>query len=223
MEQLQLKLNGSDNFIVKEAYNFLRTNIQFCGQYIKVLAFTSCEENEGKTTVSLNVAKSLAELGKNVLLIDSDMRKSVMAKRNFGINNPVGLSELLRGMETNVNNCIYKTDVPGMYVLFSGSCPPNPSELLASKFFDTVLDAVKQSFDYVIIDTPPLGVVTDAAVVVPKCDGSVLVVGADNIKRKDAQEVVTQLRSSGTPFLGVVRNAAWIEKNKHYDYSYDKK
>lgn len=216
MEQLNLKLAGTDNFLVKEAYKFLRTNIQFCGQDIKTIAITSCGENEGKSTVSMHIAKSFAELDKKVLLIDADMRKSVIAGRNFGAKDVKGLSEFLSGIEKDVTNCLYTTDVPNMVVMFAGNYPPNPSELLAGKYFDMLLAATREQFDYIIIDTPPLGAVTDAALIAAKSDGTILVVGAEKINRKEAVDVVDQLKSSGTKVLGAIRNNVTQEKSKYY-------
>ena len=98
MEDITLKLPGEDDFFTQEAFKVLRTNLQFCGQDKQVIAVTSCNENEGKTTVSLQLARSLSELGKRVLVIDADMRKSVMAGRNTNAKRAIGLSEVLTGM-----------------------------------------------------------------------------------------------------------------------------
>ena len=108
METVKLRLPGNSDFFTQEAYKVLRTNIQFCGQEVKMVAFTSCSENEGKTTVTLHIAKSFAELGKQVLVIDADLRKSVMAGRNTDAKNPKGLSEVLIGLE-NLENCVFHT------------------------------------------------------------------------------------------------------------------
>ena len=100
MKKITLTIPGVDNYYLQEAYKTLRTNILFCGSEIKTIGFTSYEENEGKTTVVLGIAKSFAELGQRVIILDSDMRKSVMAGRNSDVEDPVGLSEVLTGMET---------------------------------------------------------------------------------------------------------------------------
>lgn len=216
MEKLELNIQGLDNFLVQEAYKFIRTNIQFCGSDMRTIALTSCNENEGKTTVSIYIAKSFAELGKKVLLIDADMRKSVLAGRNFKVPVVAGLSELLSGIEKNINNCIYGTTVDNLYLLLAGKYPPNPAELLNSKYFDSIINATRQSFDYIIIDTPPLGAVTDAAIIASKVDGTVLVIGSDKVDREQAQEVVSQLRSSGTKLLGAIRNNMDEKKKSYY-------
>lgn len=219
MEPITLKLPGSDDFFTQEAYKVLRTNLQFCGQDIKVIAATSCNENEGKTTVALHLAYSLAELEKKVLVIDADMRKSVMAGRNTTAKNITGLSEVLTGME-KVDDCIYATQHPFLHLMFAGKYPPNPVELLSGACFSTLIAEARKVFDYIIIDTPPLGRVIDAAVVAPNCDGVILIVGGGNIRYRQAQEVVSQLEKSGSKILGVVRNNT---KKKNGGYSYQNK
>lgn len=223
MEKLKVTLPGEDSFAGQEAYKFLRTNLQFCGADIKVILITSCYENEGKSTISLSLAKSFAELGKKVLMIDADMRKSVVAGRNLNAKNYQGLSELLSGL-ADMNESLYPTEVDGLYVLLAGKYPPNPVELLGSDRFNLVINSCRKVFDYIIIDSPPLSVVSDAAVIAPKCDGSVLVIGRQKINYGDAIGVVEQLRNSGTPLLGAIRNTPQQlnvkkGKSKYYKYS----
>lgn len=220
MEAIELKIPGTDDFFTQEAYKVLRTNLQFCGQDVRVVAITSCDENEGKTTVSLHLAKSLAELGKKVLVIDADMRKSVMAGRNTTVKNATGLSEALTGLE-KISNCIYSTQYPSLHLMVAGKYPPNPVELLNGKCFSTLLAEARKAYDYVIVDTPPLGRVIDAAVVAPNCDGVILIIGDRNIRYRQAQEVVAQLKKSGSKILGVVRNCTKKTSNAYYSkYSY---
>ena len=134
MGKITLKLPGEKDFFTQEAFKVLRTNLQFCGQDVQVISITSCDENEGKTTVSLQLARSLAELGKNVLIIDADMRKSVMAGRNTDAKDIVGLSEVLTGM-VKLKDAIYSTQYPTLQLIFAGKYPPNPVELLIGKYF----------------------------------------------------------------------------------------
>lgn len=207
MERVELRLPGQNDYFTEEAYKVLRTNLQFCGQDIKIVLITSCNENEGKTVVALHLAKSLAELGKRVLVIDADMRKSVMAGRNAGVRHHVGLSEVLTGMN-KPNECIYSTQYDRMHILFAGKYPPNPVELLNGKYFAALLSETRKIYDYVIVDSPPLGRVIDAAVVAANCDGTILVIGGDHVRHRQAQEVVDQLKKSGSKILGVVRNSS---------------
>ena len=206
MKSTMIKLAGVADFFMQEAYKTLRTNLQFCGKDIQVIAITSCHENEGKTTISLNLARSLAELGKRVLVIDADMRKSVIAARHSNAKNPAGLSEVLTGMAV-LSDCIYSTQVDKLHIIFAGQYPPNPVELLNGKYFAELIAETRKVFDYVIVDTPPLGRVIDSAVVAPLCDGVIMVLADKAVRRKQAKEVVVQLRKSGSKILGVVRNS----------------
>lgn len=217
MENIKLKLQGEDNFSVQEAYKVLRTNLLFCGQDIHIVAVTSCHENEGKTTICLNLAKSLAELNKTVLVIDADMRKSVMAGRDTTAKNVVGLSEMLTGMN-NLGECLYKTQYETLQIMFAGKYPPNPVELLNGKYFQELLKELRKHYDYVIIDTPPLGEVIDAAVVAPSCDGTILVMGDRNVRKKQMQDVVEQLQKGGSKILGVVQNNTRSKDRSYYYY-----
>ena len=217
MNKISIKLPGDNDFFTQEAYKVLRTNLQFCGQDIQVIAITSCNENEGKTTVALHLARSLAELGKEVLLIDADMRKSVLAGRNSNAKDVVGLSELLTGMVA-LGEALYQTQYPTLQLIFAGKYPPNPVELLNGKYFSALIKETRKAYQYVIIDTPPLGLVIDAAVVAPNCDGTVLVVG-NSTRYRQAQDVVEQLKKIGIKILGVVRNNTKKKDSAYYYHS----
>lgn len=219
MNRTELKLAGTEDFFTQEAYKVLRSNMQFCGQGIHTIAITSCFENEGKSTISLHLGKSFAELGKKVLVIDADMRKSVMVGRNSSSKNVKGLSELLTGL-AGFQDCIYETQYESLNVIFAGKYPPNPVELLSSVHFTELLEAVKEKYDYVIIDLPPLGMVIDAAVVAPQCDGVALVVSVNNVKYSQAQEVVDQLKKSKSRILGVIKNNTNRNKGRYYYRGY---
>lgn len=225
MKQTRLKLPGADNYFTQESFNVLRTNLQFCGQDIRVIVLTSCTSNEGKSYTSLHLCRSLAEIGKKTLLIDADMRKSVMAGRNFDSKNVEGLSEVLTG-QADLKDCIYTTQYETLHVLFSGKYPPNPVELLEGKYFKSFLMQVRNYYDYVIIDTPPLGMVIDAAVVAALSDGAILVIGASHAKYPQAQEVLSQLRKAGCNVLGAVLNntekkgGGYYRRKNGYGYGY---
>ena len=218
MNRVVLNLEGNDDFFTQEAYKTLRTNLQFCGQDIQVVAITSCHENEGKTTVVLNLAQSLAELGKKVLVIDADMRKSVLAGRHTNVKNPAGLSEVMTGM-AKVGDCVYGTQHKHMHIIFSGMYPPNPVELLSGRYFKAMLAETRKVYDYVLIDTPPLGRVIDAAVISPHCDGVIMVMAERAVHFKQAKEVVEQLNKAGAKILGVVRNNV-ATRRKGYSGNY---
>ena len=225
MKTTKLKLMGLEDYFTQEAFNVLRTNIQFCGPTVKLICVTSCGMNEGKTTVSLNIGRSLADLGKRVLVLDTDLRKSVMAGRNSTTRDARGLSEVLNGM-AKLMDCIYATQFDNLHVLFAGKYPPNPVELLNGDYFNKVLEFVSEAYDYVIVDTAPLGMVIDAAVIAAKCDSAILVIRSNHVKHAQAQEVVDQLQKSGCNVLGVVLNdadrksSAYNRKKKNYGYYY---
>lgn len=219
MEKTILKLPGAKDYFTQEAFKALRTNLQFCGRDIHTVVVTSCGEGEGKTTVSLQLAKSLAELDKRVLVIDADMRKSVMAGRNTTVKNPKGLSEVLTGL-VSVKECLYKTQYENLSIMFAGKYPPNPVELLGGKYFDVLLQEAQRTYDWVLIDMPPLGDVIDAAVVSAKCDGVILVIPDNQIHCRQAMEVVEQLKKSQSRILGVVRNNIQKRSGGYYSKRY---
>ncbi len=216
METIKIRLPGSNDFFTQEAYKVLRTNIQFCGQDVRVIEITSCTENEGKTTVCLQLGRSLAELGKSVLVIDADMRKSVMAGRNSNAVDVKGLSEYLTGM-ADLDEVIFATQYHMMNVMFSGKYPPNPVELLNGSLFSVLLKYARHAYDYVIIDTPPLGRVIDAAVIATACDGTLVVMG-NTVRRRLARDTIAQLEKSGSRILGVIRNEIKRKAKGYYGY-----
>ena len=221
--KISLNLPGSKNYAVEEAFKFLRTNIQFCGSDIKVIVFTSCNENEGKSVTSLHVAKSLAELGKKVIFIDADMRKSVLARRNADLKAaPAGLSELLSGM-VPVSDVMLDTQYPNLQLILSGKYPPNPVELLSGGRFNQMMDVMRKYYDYVIVDTPPLGAVIDAAVVAARCDGVILVISDGKVRARQAQGVIEQLEKSRCKILGAVRNKIPKRGQGYYKKGYSYK
>ena len=169
--------------------HYVQTSL-FCGEDKKVIAVTSCTPNEGKSTVSLNLALSLADSGKKVLFIDADLRKSVLMGRTEVEGEEIkGLSHLLSHQET-IENVICATNVPRFHIIYAGIVPPNPAELLGGRIFQTYfVAAIRKVYDYVIIDTPPLGSVIDSAVIADECDGSIIVMESGVISYRFAQDV----------------------------------
>lgn len=215
----------SNNFLTNESFKTLRTNIMFCGSDIKVIVLTSSRENEGKSTISAEIAKSMAEANKKTLLIDADMRKSVMFRRNSVSQDFYGLSEFLSA-QAELDKVLYNTQNPLFDVIFSGHYPPNPVELLSSERFNMLVHDAREIYDYVIIDSPPLGSVIDSAVIATQCDGSIIVITLGKITVKEGLEVKTQLEKSGCKILGAVlndpdgKNTKYFKKHyKSYEYS----
>ncbi len=214
MRQIKLKYEFGDEYFISEAYKTLRTNIQFCGADVKVIAFTSCEAHEGKTTICIELAKSFAENGKKILLVDADMRQSVAVSRYTDEKNVVGLSQLLSA-QAGIEDVKFSTDA-GFDLIFAGKFPPNPVELLGSKLFREFLEREKANYDYIFIDTPPVGMVIDGAVISAACDSSVIVIGADMVSYKMVENVKTQLQKSGCRILGVVLNQVTRKSDRYY-------
>ena len=210
---------SSSNYYLREAFNTLRANILFSGKHVKTIIVTSCFAHEGKTSVALDLCRNLAEAGKKVLLIDADLRKSVMVSRYTKDRGIYGLSQVLSG-QVSVADAIYQTSVPGMEILFAGPYPPNPTELVGSTAFKELVQAQRDNYDYIIVDAPPLGLVIDAAVMASTCDGAVIVINTGHIKYRTAQSVKEQLEKSGCKILGVVMNQIDRKKNLNHSDSY---
>lgn len=211
MRTIELNFGDANNYFIREAFNTLRTNILFSGKNVKTILITSCLAHEGKTTVSFELAKSFAEANKKVLLIDADLRKSVTVSRYTKERGITGLSQLLSG-QVEIDQAVCRTQLPDLDMIFAGPFPPNPSELVGSPTFKELLDCVRDAYDYIIIDAPPLGLVIDATVMASVCDGAVIVINQGNIKFRVAQNVKAQLSKSGCRILGVVLNQTQRKK-----------
>lgn len=214
------KLDDLD-FQSNEAYKTLRTNLEFCGNDVKIIAITSCTPNEGKTSVSLNLCRSLAELGKKVLFLDTDLRKSVVVGRYKVDGEILGLTHFLTG-KMKFHDVVYETNVPKLHMVFAGPVPPNPAELLSNRYFKSLIPTLREVYDYVIIDTPPLGSVIDSAIIASECDGVALLVSANHISYKFAQKVVEQLKVTECRILGVILNKVDHRERGYYGRYYGK-
>lgn len=214
MTKVEFQIQKLD-YSSSESYKSLRTNLQFCGSDKKVIAVTSCTPNEGKSSIVLNLAVSLCEAGKKVVIVDADMRKSVLMGK-VKVTEPVkGLSHFL-SKQSSLNDCICVTNIKNLHVLFAGPVPPNPTELLGSRLFCEMIKALKDVFDYILIDTPPLGSVIDSAIIARQCDGSVMVIAAKEVSYRFAQNVKRQLEKTDCPILGVVLNKVDTTAARYY-------
>lgn len=213
-------LNSDElDFRTKEAFKTLRTNIEFSGSDVRVFCLTSCTPNEGKSNTAFELARSFAENGKKVLLVDGDLRKSVMRQRYRKGRVRFGLSNYLIG-KAPFDEVICLTNVKNLYMIFSGPIPPNPSELLGNYRFQEMIEEARNTFDYVIIDTPPLGSVIDAAVVAKHCDGAILVIESATISRRFARKVKEQMEVTNCKILGVVLNKVDLVGKGYYGKYY---
>ncbi len=205
---------------ISEAYRTLRTNIQFSSfdKELKTISITSSGPGEGKTTSISNLAITIAQTDKTVLLIDADLRKP-QVHRVFQLNNPKGLTNVL-AQQIPLEEVVKETRIPGLHILTSGPKPPNPSELLGSNAMKEFIKAVSQKYDMVLIDSPPVGVVTDGAILATVVDGTILVVSSGKTYIEEAQRSKQLLQNVKANILGVVLNRIPVNGRGYYGYYY---
>ena len=222
METVSFGKIKEQSYTMKESLRALKTNIQFCGDDIKTIVITSAVPNEGKSTVALDLARSLTESGKRVLLIDTDMRKSVLIGRLGAVlpekGEIYGLSHYLSGQK-KLSDVLYVTQIPKLFMIFAGPSVPNPTEILEKRYFAELIAFAKEQFDYVLIDCAPIGAAIDAAVVAKHCDGAILVIAQGMAGSRMIMETKEQLETSGVRILGAVLNKVKME-NSHYGKYY---
>ena len=203
---------------VAEQYRTIRTNIQFSGtdEEIKSLVLTSSGPAEGKSTTAANLATVYAQQGLNVLLIDGDLRKPT-AHYTFRLENHTGLTNVLT-RQSSLGQAVQSTEVPNLYVLTSGPIPPNPSELLASKQMGEVIAEMKEQFDMVIFDTPPILAVADAQILANQVDASLLIVSSAKTEKDAALKAKDLLTQAKSKLLGAVLNNRKMNEGNYYYY-----
>jgi capsular exopolysaccharide synthesis family protein len=200
-----------------EAFRSLRTSLVFTstGEHTRVIAVTSTQPLEGKTTTTANLALALALGGARVLVIDADMRRPGLHK-SLGVQNEVGLSHLLQG-QARVRDAVQRTAEPNLLMMSAGRTPPNPSELLGSERMSTFLANLERGpFDWVIIDTPPVLAVTDAVILAPKISGMVFVLGSEMTRIVHAERALETIRASRPRAISAVLNRVDFDRNKYY-------
>ncbi|VJE28864.1 capsular polysaccharide biosynthesis protein Cps14D [Streptococcus pneumoniae] len=202
----------------EEYYNALCTNIQLSGDKLKVISVTSVNPGEGKTTISVNIARSFARAGYKTLLIDGDTRNSVISGVFKSREKITGLTEFLSGT-ADLSYGLCDTNIENLFVVQSGSVSPNPTALLQSKNFNDMIETLRKYFDYIIVDTPPVGIVIDAVIITQKCDASILVTATGEANKRDVQKAKQQLEQTGKLFLGVVLNKLDISVDKYGVYA----
>lgn len=218
MAQRRMILSKNSPFFLQEAYKTLRTNIRFAlrSEGCKKFCITSSVSGEGKSITLLNLAISFAEAGQKVLLVDADLRRPALARLLVEKATP-GLSDILAGLELE-NQVVRKELFPNLDIIFSGAIPPNPSELLSSEKMQEFIDRMAAQYDYILVDTPPAGIVSDACIIANMLDG-VLLLARQGHSRKDAvRKVVNQLELTGAKLLGFVLNGVDATESKAYGY-----
>ena len=219
MTQRRQILNKNSNFIIQEAYKSLRTNIRFyaSGSTCKKICITSGAAGEGKSITLLNLAISIGETGKKVLLIDGDLRRPALARLLVEKATP-GLSNVL-AEQVDVKDAIRKEMYPNLDVLLSGEIPPNPSELIGSDRMQNMIETLSAEYDYILVDTPPVGIVSDTCLVANFLDGVIMLVRQGRSQKDSVKKAVNNLQLTGAKILGYVLNGVPVEK-KSYNYYY---
>ncbi|OIJ11255.1 capsular biosynthesis protein [Anaerobacillus alkalilacustris] len=203
---------------ISEQYRTIRTNLQFASvdQELKTIMVTSANPSEGKSTTIANLAVVLSQQGNSVLLIDADMRKPSV-HYTFRCQNTKGLTTVLT-KQSSLEEAVFASDVENLHILTSGPIPPNPSELLSSKAMELLLTSAKVTYDFVLIDTPPVLAVTDAQVLANICEGVVLVVSSGKTEIEQAVKAKDLLDKSRAKTLGVVLNQKEAKQSQYYYY-----
>lgn len=229
MKQLKITKFPALDYAGSEAFNTLSTNLSFAGENIKKIMITSCHASEGKSYLSINLARALAQRGKRVALVDADLRRS-MINSTYGVrfehdkSGGSGLSHFLAGM-VGIDEVVYQTDITNMLMVPVGREVPNPLALLSGRHFEELLDTLAKMVDYVIVDAPPVGVVIDAAEIAKVCDGTMIAVHYNDVRRQELLDVKQQIEQSGCPILGTVLNQVDYDNylgRKYYYKSYYK-
>lgn len=210
-------LNSNTNFSVVEAYKTLRTNLMFAAQNPggKRVIITSAAPCEGKSTNCCNLGVTLAQMNTNVLIIDCDLRKPAMHKF-FKLKGIPGLSEVLAGMK-DVSETIQDTNYDKLKVICGGTIPPNPAELLGSLAMEQLLASLSMQYDYILMDTPPINLVTDALALTALADGVVMVVRQGQTAHPELSRALSKLKFANAKVFGIILNG--VINNGHYGYS----
>jgi capsular exopolysaccharide synthesis family protein len=217
-KQVNLIAQNNPKSPITEQYRLIRTNIQFSSvdKEIKTIVVTSSEPNDGKSTTAANLAIVLAQEEKKVLLVDADLRKPSVHYA-FNLSNIHGLTSVLT-KKIDFKKTILNSNVSNLDILTSGPIPPNPSELLNSKAIEAAIDELKQIYDYIIFDTPPVLVVPDSQIVANKCDGVIMVVASGKTNKQSAVKAKDLLMKANTSLLGVVLNGVQTDNSNYYYY-----
>jgi len=208
------------NFIVSEQYRTIRTNINFStpDKSLQTILFTSSETGEGKSTSASNVAVVFAQEGKKVLVVDADMRRPTM-HYTFQVNSAKGLSNLLV-KHYLLKDVVKKTEVEGLHLITCGHLPSNPAELLSSQSMDELIKEMKESYDIIIFDAPPVLSVADAQILSNKCDGTIIVINSGSTEKESVIKANEALKKSKANIIGTILNNFKLDKaHSYYQYA----
>ncbi|MDO4748603.1 MAG: CpsD/CapB family tyrosine-protein kinase [Eubacteriales bacterium] len=224
-EKVKNIINTDSKFAIVEGYKSARTSLVFSlvAENNPCVAVTSWSKGEGKSTATVNLAISFAKMGKNVLLIDTDLRRPNIHNL-LKISNSTGLSEVV-GQLTDFEDAVNRSVVPCLDVLTSGSIPPNPSELIGSSAFTSFINMAKNQYDYVILDTPPIGVVTDTLLLKEHIAGYVMIVREKVTTHGEIEKAVQAIKLADSKILGFLKVGCSLQDRKRYkgnNYGYYK-
>lgn len=205
--------------IIAEQFRTIRTNIQFSmvDENLKTLVITSAGPGAGKSTIAANLAVTFASQGKKVLLVDADMRKPTVHK-TFRLPNHDGLTTLLTENDMQINDIIHRAPSEGLFIITSGVIPPNPSELLASKRMERLMNELEQNFDLIIFDMPPVIAVTDAQVMASKADGTIFVIPKGSTNKDMVLKSKDLLDKVHANVIGAIFNRVELSGDNYYYY-----
>ncbi|MEG2246581.1 MAG: CpsD/CapB family tyrosine-protein kinase, partial [Peptostreptococcaceae bacterium] len=202
------------------AYRTVRANLSFSDidNELKTILFTSTKQNEGKSTTTCNIAHSFSQLeNKKVLLLDLDLRNPTVHKL-FAKSNTYGVIDFLKG-NVGLDKCIHK-EGENLYILPTGTIPPNPTEVLSSKKMSDFVKSVKEEYDYILIDAPPVGIVSDASIIASFVDGVMFVIESDVTDISHAEIAIENLNKVGANILGAILNKFDSSKTNYGYYGY---
>ncbi|MGN0743434.1 MAG: CpsD/CapB family tyrosine-protein kinase [Candidatus Fimadaptatus sp.] len=226
MKSIEISRFASLSYAGQEAVNTLCTNLSFSGENMKRIMVTSTHASEGKSFLTMNIVRTMARYGKRVVLVDADLRRSTIASKHKFIfpdeMNKWGLAHLLAGM-VDEKSVIYSTNIEGVFMVPVGWSVSNPLPLLNSARFPELLDHLAGMFDYVLVDAPPVGTVIDAAEIAKSCDGTLVVVNYNTVRRQELIDVKAQLEQTGCTVIGTVLNMVELDNylsRKYYYKSY---
>ena len=222
MQKATIKGNLALDYAGNEAMNTVCSNLMFAGKNIKKIVITSCEPNDGKSFVAIQAALNMAGRGKRVVMMDADLRLSVL-NAHYDIQLPgqgYGLAHLLSG-QCQIDDIVYETNLQNVFYIPIGTDVQTPLSLISTPDFDHLVQTLSEAFDYVVIDAPPVGMVIDAAEIAKSCDGSVLVLEYNKTHRRALQDAKEQMERTGVPILGCILNKVTMDRlstKKYYSY-----
>ena len=224
MNSISIRYLPKMDYSATEAMNTLATNITFCGSDTRVIQITSCRKHEGKSSICLGLWRTLALMGYRVVFVDADLRRSVF-NSTYGIRfqtEKLGLTHFLSNDDLAIEDVVYETNVENGYLIPAGHEVANSNQLLSNRRLGEMMGELKEWFDYVIVDTSPVGAIVDAATISQWCDGTLLVITQDVTTKQEIIRAKEQIEKAGRPVLGTILNRVAMNKSssRYYNKGY---